>query len=98
AGTVVTGTLGAGRLRAGDELELTGAHRPVRIRGLQSLGRAAGEVAAVARVAVNLRGVDKNAITRGTALLTPGRFRETDLIDVRVHGDPVAHLPSTVTL
>jgi selenocysteine-specific elongation factor len=98
AGTVVTGTLGAGRLRTGDELDLTGAHRPVRIRGLQSLGAAADEVTAVARVAVNLRGVDKDAVTRGAALLTPGRFRETDLIDVRVHGDPVAHLPATVTL
>jgi selenocysteine-specific elongation factor len=98
AGTVVTGTLGAGRLRTGDELELTSAHRPVRIRGLQSLGAAADEVTAVARVAVNLRGVDKDALARGAALLTPGRFRATDLIDVRVHGDPVADLPATVTL
>jgi selenocysteine-specific elongation factor len=98
AGTVVTGTLGAGRLRTGDELELTGAHRPVRVRGLQSLGVAADEVTSVARVAVNLRGVDKDALGRGAALLTPGRFRATDLVDVRVHGDPVAELPATVTL
>jgi selenocysteine-specific elongation factor len=98
AGTVVTGTLGAGRLRSGDELELTGSTRPVRIRGLQSLGAAFDEVAAVARVAVNLRGVDKDTVGRGQALLTPGRFLVTDLIDVRVHGDPVADLPATVTL
>jgi selenocysteine-specific elongation factor len=98
AGTVVTGTLGAGRLRVGDELELTGADRPVRVRGLQSLGATAEEVGAVARVAVNLRGVDKESAGRGRALLTPGRFRLTDLIDVRVHGDPVAGLPATVTL
>jgi selenocysteine-specific elongation factor len=98
AGTVVTGTLGGGRLRVGDELELTGAARPVRIRGLQRLGAAAEEVGAVARVAINLRGVDKEAAGRGQALLTPGRFRRTDLIDVRVHGDPVADLPATVTL
>jgi selenocysteine-specific elongation factor len=98
AGTVVTGTLGAGRLHTGDELELTGAHRPVRIRGLQSLGANADEVAAVARVAVNLRGVDKDALGRGEALLTPGWFRATDLIDVRVHGDPVADLAAAVTL
>jgi selenocysteine-specific elongation factor len=98
AGTVVTGTLGAGRLRAGDELELTGGARPVRIRGLQSLGAGYDEVPALARVAVNLRGVDKDAIGRGRALLTPGRFLVTDLIDVRVHGDPVAGLPATVTL
>jgi selenocysteine-specific elongation factor len=97
-GTVVTGTLGAGRLRPGDELELTGAARPVRIRGLQSLGAAADEVTAPARVAVNLRGVDKDAVGRGQALLAPGRFRVTDLIDIRVHGDPVAELPATITL
>ena len=98
AGTVVTGTLGAGELRVGDELELTGVARPVRVRGLQSLGKAADRVGAVARVAINLRGVDKETVGRGQALLTPGRFRLTDLVDVRVHGDAVADLPATVTL
>ncbi len=98
AGTVVTGTLGAGSLRAGDELELTGRPRPVRVRGLQSLGAPVAAAGAVARVAVNLRGVEKDALGRGAALLTPGRFRPADLIDVRVHGDPVADLPATITL
>jgi selenocysteine-specific elongation factor len=98
AGTVVTGTLGAGRLRPGDLLELSGMTRPVRVRGLQSLGVAVPEASATARVAVNLRGVDKAAIGRGRALLTPGRFLSTDLIDVRVHGDAVADLPATLTL
>ena len=98
AGTVVTGTLGAGSLATGDELELTGATRPVRVRGLHSLGEPVPAVAAVARVAVNLRGLDRDAVARGDALLTPGRFRLTDLIDVRVHGDPVAGLPATITL
>jgi len=96
AGTVVTGTLGAGRLRAGDEL-LLGVDR-VRVRGLQTMGSAVEQVTAVARVAVNLRGVGKDAIGRGSALLTPGRFRFTDLIDARVHGDPAAGLPATATL
>ena len=98
AGTVVTGTLGAGVLRTGDELELTGSAKPVRIRGLQSLGAPATEVTAVARVAVNLRGVDRDSVGRGTALLSPDRFRLTETIDVRVHGDPVAGLPATLTL
>ncbi|MET0422754.1 MAG: selenocysteine-specific translation elongation factor [Actinoplanes sp.] len=96
AGTVVTGTLAAGRLRVGDELDLDGS--PVRVRGLHRLGEPADEVAAVARVAVNLRHVAKDRIGRGAALLTPGRFRRTGLIDVRVHGDPVADLPATITL
>ncbi|WP_328473815.1 selenocysteine-specific translation elongation factor [Actinoplanes sp. NBC_00393] len=98
AGTVVTGTLGAGSVSSGDELELTGLSRPVRVRGLQSLGEPVDHADAVARVAVNLRGVDKDRVARGAALLAPGRFRATDLIDVRVHGDPVADLPATVTL
>src|SRR3954447_14270531 len=42
AGTVVTGTPGAGRLRPGDELTLGGT--TVRVRGLQSLGRQTDEV------------------------------------------------------
>jgi selenocysteine-specific elongation factor len=96
AGTVVTGTLGAGRVRVGDELTL--GDDTVRVRGLQTLGVPAGEVSAVARIAVNLRGTPKDRIARGSALLTPGRFRPTDLIDVRVHGDPVADLPATLTL
>ncbi|GIM91074.1 selenocysteine-specific translation elongation factor [Paractinoplanes toevensis] len=96
AGTVATGTLGRGRVAVGDELTLD--NDSVRVRGLQALGKPAGEVTAVARVAVNLRGVAKDRLSRGDALLTPGSFRQTDLIDVRLHGDPVKELPPTVTL
>ncbi|MCG5455767.1 selenocysteine-specific translation elongation factor [Micromonospora sp. PSH03] len=98
SGTVVTGTLGAGRLRVGDELELAGADEPVRVRGLHSLGEAQPEAAAVARVAVNLRGTPRDRLGRGDALLTPGRFHHTDLVDVRLAGDPAADLPATLTL
>ncbi|WP_433384326.1 selenocysteine-specific translation elongation factor [Micromonospora sp. KLBMP9576] len=98
AGTVVTGTLGAGRLRVGDELELAGDAEPVRVRGLHCLGAARPEVAAVARVAVNLRGTPRERLGRGDALLTPGRFHHTDLLDVRLTGDPTARLPATLTL
>ncbi|MET7964962.1 SelB C-terminal domain-containing protein [Micromonospora zamorensis] len=98
SGTVVTGTLGVGRLRVGDELELAGADEPVRVRGLHSLGEARPEVTAVARVAVNLRGTSRDRLGRGDALLTPGRFHRTDLVDVRLTGDPAADLPATLTL
>ncbi|MEU8220842.1 SelB C-terminal domain-containing protein [Micromonospora taraxaci] len=98
SGTVVTGTLGGGRLRVGDELEVAGADEPVRVRGLHSLGEARPEVTAVARVAVNLRGTPRDRLGRGDALLTPGRFHRTDLVDVRLTGDPAADLPATLTL
>ncbi|MFG3643894.1 selenocysteine-specific translation elongation factor [Micromonospora sp. NPDC047762] len=98
SGTVVTGTLGGGRLRVGDELELAGADEPVRVRGLHCLGEARPEAAAVARVAVNLRGTPRDRLGRGDALLTPGRFHHTDLVDVRLAGDPAGDLPATLTL
>jgi len=95
SGTVVTGTLGAGTLRVGDELEL--ADRTVRVRGLQSLGRAYDEVPAVARVAVNLRGRDRAEVGRGDALLTPGAWRGADRLDVRLSADP-RELPAELVL
>ncbi|MGW2626757.1 selenocysteine-specific translation elongation factor [Micromonospora taraxaci] len=98
SGTVVTGTLGGGRLRVGDELEVAGGDEPVRVRGLHSLGETRPEVTAVARVAVNLRGTPRDRLGRGDALLTPGRFHSTDLVDVRLAGDPAADLPATLTL
>ncbi|MFC7272433.1 selenocysteine-specific translation elongation factor [Paractinoplanes rhizophilus] len=96
AGTVVTGTLGAGTIRVGDEFRL--GDETVRVRGLQTLGETRTEVTAVSRVAVNLRGTGKDRAARGAALLTPDRFRFTELIDVRVHGDPARELPATLTL
>ncbi|MEW2592674.1 selenocysteine-specific translation elongation factor [Micromonospora aurantiaca] len=98
SGTVVTGTLGGGRLRVGDELELAATGEAVRVRGLHSLGVAHAEVEAVARVAVNLRGLPRDRVGRGDALLSPGRFGRTDLLDVRLSGDPAADLPATLTL
>ncbi len=96
AGTVVTGTLVAGTLHVGDELELAPGGRRVVVRGLQSLGAVAESVAAVARVAVNLRGVPREAIHRGATLLTPGTFLTTRTLDVRLsassrHGDISGH-------
>lgn len=82
SGTVVTGTLGAGALRVGDALDLAG--RSVRIRGLQSLGTSYDDVTAVARVAVNLRGVERDDIGRGDVLLTPDAWRRTALLDARL--------------
>ncbi|MGE0220418.1 SelB C-terminal domain-containing protein [Mycolicibacterium sp.] len=80
SGTVVTGTLAAGRISVGDELDHDG--RTVSVRGLQSLGRDQPSVAAVARVAVNLRGVDRDAIRRGDTLCTPGAWLPTGEVDV----------------
>ncbi len=97
SGTVVTGTLGSGTLAVGDELELSGG-RAVGVRALQSLGRPVEQAPAVARVAVNLRGVPREAVGRGDALLTPGAWHGTDALDVRVEATQDAELPSELVL
>ncbi|MGZ0652878.1 selenocysteine-specific translation elongation factor, partial [Corynebacterium striatum] len=85
AGTVVTGTLAAGTLRVGDSLELLNASgtAPVEVRGLHSENTAVEAATPVTRVAVNLRGIDAAAISRGDALLSPGTWRQAELFDVR---------------
>ena len=103
AGTVVTGTLPAGRIAVADELTLLtrdGA-RTVVARGLQSTGEAHDHVAAVARVAVNLRGVPEAEVGRGDVLLAPGAWHLSDLLDVLVttHTDAsVRDLPGELVL
>ncbi len=103
SGTVVTGTLQAGTIRAGDELTLTPSQRRVRVRGMQSLGTPVTQASGVARVALNLRGVGATDLRRGMALVTEGRWTLTGVIDVRVlpppsHPAGAAALPARVTL
>lgn len=65
AGTVVTGTLTGGALHTGDEVFVLPARQRVRVRGLQSLSKQVDTAEAGDRVAVNLSGVDRDAVNRG---------------------------------
>ncbi|WP_346780595.1 GTP-binding protein [Janibacter sp. DB-40] len=84
AGTVITGTLGAGTLRSGDRLTLLdhGTAREVTVRGLHSQDSAREQVGPVSRVAVNLRGVEADTVGRSLVLLTPDAFEPADVVDV----------------
>ena len=100
SGTVVTGTLPAGTVRAGEELLVTPSMRPVRVRGIESLGEPAAQASGVARVALNLRGTSlaghgrdgggrdgasrDSGLGRGMALVTAGRWMRTDVVDARL--------------
>jgi selenocysteine-specific elongation factor len=99
AGTVVTGTLTAGTIRVGDVLRLDPAGRAVTVRALHTCGQPANEVTATARVALNLRGVDRADVGRGMALTTPNEWWCTTDVDVLVSrpvasGDVVVHVGS----
>jgi selenocysteine-specific elongation factor len=97
SGTVVTGTLPAGTVRPGQELLLTPRLLPVRIRAIQALGEPADQVTGVARVALNLRGVPPDVPGRGMALITPGRWTMTKMLDVRITV-PDAKVPADALL
>ncbi len=84
SGTVVTGTLPAGTVRARQELLLTPSMEPLRVRGIETLKQAATQVSGVARVALNLRGAERLTPARGMALITPGRWTLADTVDVRL--------------
>jgi selenocysteine-specific elongation factor len=98
SGTVVTGTLASGTLSQGDQLELAGTGTRIRVRGLQALGKAEDSVSAVARVAVNLRGLPVDEIARGNALVTPDTWVLTDEADIRMLDIGAADLPGDLVL
>ncbi len=98
SGTVVTGTLPAGTVRDNDELDLVPAGGRARVRAVESLKRRMHEVPAVARVALNLRGLDRSEVHRGMALVTPGGWTNTEVIDVRLRGRRSADLPGEMDL
>jgi len=83
-GAVVTGTLIAGQIKEGDELELLPAGTRVRVRGLQVHGAQVKQAVAGQRTAVNLGGIDATAIERGMTLAPPARLRPTQVLDARV--------------
>jgi selenocysteine-specific elongation factor len=95
SGTVVTGTLTGGSLAEDQEIEvLPGAVR-ARIRGIQSHHRRLSEIEPGNRTALNLVGVDPQAIRRGDVVTLPGLWRTTRrfLASIRF----LEHLPHEVT-
>ena len=98
SGTVVTGTLPAGTMTAGQELLLTPSLRPARIRGLESLNEPVTSVTGVSRVAVNLRGIPAGVPARGMALIEAGRWTLTKLVDVRLSRSAEMTLAPEMTL
>ncbi|HEX8773234.1 MAG TPA: selenocysteine-specific translation elongation factor [Pyrinomonadaceae bacterium] len=83
-GAVVTGTLVAGEISEGDEMELLPAATRVRVRGVQVHGQRVARAHAGQRTAVNLGGVEASAIERGMLLAPVERLRPTQIMDVRL--------------
>ncbi len=89
-GSVVTGTLISGSVAPGDEVELFPRGDGLRVRGVQSDGKSVERATPGQRTAVNLAGIEHTALKRGMVLATPGKFRKTRRIDVRLELLPSA--------
>lgn len=81
-GTVVTGTLTDGCLRLGDEVEVLPAGLRGRVRGLQTHKKNEEESTPGSRTAVNISGVELEQVRRGDVLVTSGKYRPTQRMDV----------------
>ncbi|MBU2698011.1 selenocysteine-specific translation elongation factor [Pimelobacter sp. 30-1] len=100
AGTVVTGTLATGTIAVGDELELLGPYgaRPATVRRIESEGGPRDRAEPVRRVALNLRGPAADEVGRGDAVVAPGTWRTSALVDVRRTSGPEGPLPEQLRL
>ena len=83
-GTVVTGTLWSGTVRPGDALELLPSGKAVRVRQVQVHDSTVEEAHAGQRTALAIHGVPRESVARGDWLATPGRFKPSHILDVKL--------------
>jgi selenocysteine-specific elongation factor len=95
-GTIVTGTVFSGRVTTGETLMLAPAATSVRVRSIHAQNRAADSGHAGQRCALNLAGIDKDAIARGdwivdAALAEPSERLDVELTLLADAGLPLQH-------
>lgn len=93
AGTVVTGTVHAGEVQVGDELQIVGAGRPTlaRVRSVHAQNRAVDRARAGQRCALALAGLSKEDVNKGDWACTPACALAADRLDVSLrlwHDEP----------
>lgn len=83
-GTVVTGTVVSGTLSVEEPVEIQPSGIHTKVRGLHSHGKFIQTAYAGQRVAVNLQGVDKEALRRGDVVLTQRSVVPSRVLDARI--------------
>ena len=93
-GTVITGTLLSGHLALEEAVSLLpGLPGPLRVRGLQIHGQMVEKAAAGQRLAINVAGVEADAVSRGMALVRHDELPESRMLDVELTLLPAAEDP-----
>lgn len=91
-GTVVTGTLWAGRLRVGADVVTLPGGTTAKVRGIQVHGEGVEEARAGQRTAINLA-VAREGIERGETLVLVDTLRAGKLLDARLRWLPTSRQP-----
>ena len=84
-GTVVTGTVFNGVVKAGDTLVHSGTGQSVRVRSIHAQNQSSETGSAGQRCALNLAGITKEDIERGDWILDARLMQATDRIDLHLH-------------
>lgn len=80
-GTIVTGTCISGSLSVGEEVELFPFSRKARVRSIQAYHEDVKEASAGQRIALNLQGLDRQEVERGSMVARPDTLLLTSRID-----------------
>ncbi len=83
-GTIVTGTLLQGKVAVGETVEVLPARDRARVRNLQVFSSNVETAYAGQRVAVNLAGLEKGDIERGSVVCMPGFFHLSSMVDASI--------------
>jgi elongation factor Tu len=89
-GTVVTGAVERGTVRVGDRVEVLGADTETVVTGVETFGKPMAEAQAGDNVALLLRGVQRDAVTRGHVVAAPSSVTPSQRFRARVYVVPAA--------
>ncbi len=89
-GAVATGSVGEGNLKLGSEVCIYPQEGKARVRELQNHDIHTGQVRAGMRAAINLTGIEKDAIRKGCVIAQPGSMLRTRQMDVALQLTPKA--------
>ncbi len=92
-GTVITGTLLAGSVSVGDEVEILPSAIKAKVRGIQVHKESVTSATAGMRTAINLQGIEKTLITRGDVLTVPNTLQPSIRVDAWLEYLATAPLP-----
>lgn len=84
-GTVITGTLAAGKISVGDQVMLYPSGTTSKVRGIQVHNQSVETASAGMRTAINFQGLEKASVNRGDIVALPDTLVSSHMVDADLH-------------